>query len=169
LAAIAFALATSAFAQDPVAPASEPTYVSAADIAALIAKAESDPRAPTAVVTQPLLRLAPYRPILHRRTSTAGPDLHERQAEFFYVLRGAATLTTGGTIIRPAAAAGATAPPATVEGGADQRIAAGDFFVVPENTPHWFRAIEGELVLISMHVPRPVPAAPPPAAPPPAR
>jgi quercetin dioxygenase-like cupin family protein len=59
---------------------------------------------------------------------------------------------------------GAAAAPVTVEGGTDRRIAQGDFFVVPENTPHWFRAIEGELVLISMHVPRPVPAPPAPPA-----
>jgi hypothetical protein len=28
-------------------------------------------------------------------------------------------------------------------------------FLVPENTPHWFSAIDGVLVLFSVHVPRP--------------
>jgi hypothetical protein len=28
---------------------------------------------------------------------------------------------------------------------------------VPENTPHWFSAINGTVVLMSLHVPRPVP------------
>jgi hypothetical protein len=31
--------------------------------------------------------------------------------------------------------------------------------VVPEGTAHWFSAIDGTLVLMTLHVPRPVPAA----------
>jgi hypothetical protein len=27
--------------------------------------------------------------------------------------------------------------------------------MVPENTPHWFSAIEGSLTLMSLHLPRP--------------
>jgi hypothetical protein len=30
--------------------------------------------------------------------------------------------------------------------------------MVPENTPHWFSAIDGTLVLMSFHAPRPVPS-----------
>lgn len=143
-------------AQAPTPPAPPPvvTYVSASEVAALIAKAESDPRASKEVITQTLLQLPPYRPIIHRRTITAPPDIHAKQAEFFYVMRGSGTLTTGGTIIRPVAAAGAVAAPATVQGGVDRKVSKGDAFIVPQNTPHWFRQIDGELVLISMHVPR---------------
>jgi mannose-6-phosphate isomerase-like protein (cupin superfamily) len=146
------ALATPAFAQ--TVPAPDKTYVPATEIAAMIARAESDPRAATTVITQPLLQLAPYRPILHRRMTPAGADIHEKQAEFFFVIRGSGTLTTGGKMVRTAAAAGAPPPPASIEGGTDRKVAKGDFFVVPENTPHQFTAIDGELVLISMHVPR---------------
>jgi mannose-6-phosphate isomerase-like protein (cupin superfamily) len=150
-------LAAPAFAQ--TAPAPDKTYVPAAEIAAMIARAESDPRAATTVITQPLLQLAPYRPIIHRRMAPAGADIHEKQAEFFFVIRGSGTLTTGGKMVRAAAPAGAPSPPATIEGGTDRNVAQGDFFVVPENTPHQFTAIDGELVLISMHVPRaPAPA-----------
>ncbi len=149
-------LATPAFAQTAPAPDKTPdkTYVPAAEIAAMIAKAESDPRAATTVITQPLIQLAPYRPIIHRRMTPAGADIHEKQAEFFFVIRGSGTLTTGGKMVRPAAAAGTPPPPASIEGGADRKVAQGDFFVVPENTPHQFTVIDGELVLISMHVPR---------------
>ena len=142
----------------PVVAPPAPTYVSAADIAAMIAKAEQDPRAATAVITQPLLQLSPYRPIIHRRTTPAGADLHEKQAEFFMVVRGSGTLTTGGRLVRPASPPGAPLPPASIEGGIDRKVGQGDFFVVPENTPHQFTKVDGELVLISMHVPRPVPA-----------
>jgi len=33
-------------------------------------------------------------------------------------------------------------------------VAKGDFIMVPENTPHWFSAIEGTLTLMSIHLPR---------------
>jgi quercetin dioxygenase-like cupin family protein len=33
-------------------------------------------------------------------------------------------------------------------------VAKGDFIMVPENTPHWFSAIEGSLTLMSIHLPR---------------
>lgn len=147
---VLIALAAPAFAQT----APDRTYVSADEIAAMIAKAESDPRAATTVITQPLLQLAPYRPIIHRRMTPAGADIHEKQAEFFFVIRGSGTLTTGGKIVRAATAPGAPPPLANIEGGTDRNVAKGDFFVVPENTPHQFTAIDGELVLISMHVPR---------------
>jgi quercetin dioxygenase-like cupin family protein len=39
-----------------------------------------------------------------------------------------------------------------IEGGTSRTIAKGDFILVPENTPHWFRSIDGVLVLYSMHV-----------------
>ncbi len=37
-------------------------------------------------------------------------------------------------------------------------VAKGDFVIVPENTGHWFSEIKSTLVLMSVHVPRPVPA-----------
>ena len=43
-----------------------------------------------------------------------------------------------------------------IEGGESRQIAKGDFIMVPENTPHWFSTINGTLVLMSLHLPRPV-------------
>ena len=42
------------------------------------------------------------------------------------------------------------------EGGMSQTVAKGDFIIVPENAPHWFSAINGVFVLMTLHVPRPV-------------
>jgi quercetin dioxygenase-like cupin family protein len=36
-----------------------------------------------------------------------------------------------------------------------RRVAKGDFIMVPEGTPHWFSAIDGTIVLMSLHLPRP--------------
>jgi len=35
-----------------------------------------------------------------------------------------------------------------------RRVAKGDFIMVPEGTPHWLSAIDGTVVLISLHLPR---------------
>jgi quercetin dioxygenase-like cupin family protein len=40
-----------------------------------------------------------------------------------------------------------------IEGGVSRHIAKGDFIMVPENTPHWFSAIEGTVTLMSLHLP----------------
>ena len=45
---------------------------------------------------------------------------------------------------------------AGIAGGQAQPVAKGDVVIVPENTPHWFNTINGSLVMISLHVPRPV-------------
>ena len=46
-----------------------------------------------------------------------------------------------------------------IDGGQRRKVAKGDFIMVPENTPHWFSAIEGTVVLMSLHLPHPLPAA----------
>jgi quercetin dioxygenase-like cupin family protein len=40
-----------------------------------------------------------------------------------------------------------------IEGGTSRKVAKGDFIMVPENTPHWFSAIDGTVVLMSLHLP----------------
>ena len=46
-----------------------------------------------------------------------------------------------------------------VEGGASQKVGKGDTFVVLKGTPHWFSAIDGRLVMISMRLPESGPPA----------
>ena len=41
-----------------------------------------------------------------------------------------------------------------IEGGATRKVGKGDIFLVPQDTPHWFSAIDGRLVMMSVHVPR---------------
>ena len=41
-----------------------------------------------------------------------------------------------------------------VEGGTAKKLSKGDFALVPEGVPHWFSTIDGELTLMSLHLPR---------------
>ena len=151
-------LAAGAVAQQPAAPSAMKTYTSAADITALIAKARSDRKDNAPTTTENILRIAPYNASLEYRAAVGPAAVHEKEAEFFYVIDGSATMVTGGKLVEEKRN-GDNLTGTAIEGGSSKSVAKGDFIVVPENTAHWFSAINGTLVLMSLHVPRPVPAA----------
>ena len=72
----------------------------------------------------------------------------------FYVIDGSATLITGGKLIDEKRNNAENLGGTGIEGGKSQAVAKGDFVIVPENTPHWFSAINGAIVLMSIHMPR---------------
>ena len=129
------------------APPQPVLFKSAADVAALIAKARAERKEGQANFGQNIVRLAPYNANLEYRASVGNASIHEHEAELFYVVDGSGTMVTGGKMAGTA-----------IEGGVSRTIAKGDFILVPENTPHWFSAINQTLILMSLHVPRPVPA-----------
>jgi quercetin dioxygenase-like cupin family protein len=149
-------LASAAMAQQPAAPATK-TYTSAADITALIAKAKSERKNDAPIVQENILRLDPYSAGLEYRGAVGPSAVHEKEAEFFYVIDGTATMITGGKLTGEKRN-GDNLTGTGIEGGTPRTIAKGDFIVVPENTAHWFSKIDGTLVLMSLHVKRPVPA-----------
>lgn len=144
----------------PAAPQSSAkpaqTFASAADVAALIAKAKSERKEGQAMVPEPILELGSYDGHLEYRASVGNAAVHEHEAELFYVIDGSATLTTGGKLVNEKRTDAANLNGSGIEGGTPRAIAKGDWVLVPENTPHWFSPINGVLVLFSMHVPAPV-------------
>jgi mannose-6-phosphate isomerase-like protein (cupin superfamily) len=150
-------LAAAGLAQQPAAQPMK-TFTSAADITALIAKAKSDRKGNAPTTTENILRLAPYNASLEYRAAVGPAAIHEKEAEFFYVIDGSATMITGGKLVEEKRN-GDNLTGTGIEGGTPRSVGKGDFIVVPENTAHWFSAINGTLVLMSLHVPRPVPAA----------
>ena len=154
-------VAAVAFAQQPdVQPPPPPvkTFASSADVAALLAKAKNERKEGQGLVSEHILQLAPYNANLEYRASVAPGAVHEREAEIFYVIDGSATMVTGGKLVNQTRPNPDNLSGTGIEGGVSQAVAKGDFIVVPENTPHWFSAINGSIVLMTLHVPRPVPA-----------
>ena len=80
--------------------------------------------------------------------------MHEAEAEVFYVVEGSATLTTGGTLRNEKRSNPTNLSGVGIDGGSSRRISKGDFFLVPENTPHQFTGAADALILMSLHVPR---------------
>lgn len=147
-------------AQQPPAPAAAPsaaalkTFAASGDVAALVTKAKAERRPDQALVAQPLLQLAPYNVNIEYRTAVANAAVHEREAELFYVIDGAGTVVTGGTLVAPNRTNADNLTGTGISAGTSRHVAKGDVVLVPENTPHWFSAIEGSLTLMSLHLPR---------------
>ncbi len=155
---LVLALVTAAsVAQQPASQAIK-TFSSSADVEALIAKAKSERKEGQAIVAERILQLAPYNANLEYRAAVGPAAVHEKDAEMFYVIDGSGTMVTGGKLVKEARTNPENLSGTGIEGGMSRPIAKGDFIIVPENTPHWFSAINGTLVLMSLHVPRSVTA-----------
>jgi nicotinate-nucleotide pyrophosphorylase len=63
----------------------------------------------------------------------------------------------GGTLLTPVRN-GTNLQAATADGGVPHRMVKGDMLLVPENTAHAVTQVDGRLVLMSMHLPRPAPS-----------
>jgi mannose-6-phosphate isomerase-like protein (cupin superfamily) len=147
-------LSAAAFAQQPD-PQAMKLFASSADVAALAAKAKSE-RKDQPIVSERILQLAPYNANLEYRASVGAAAVHEKEAEMFYVIDGTATMITGGKLVNEKRTNAENLTGSGIEGGASRKVAKGDFIIVPQNTPHWFSAIDGTITLMTLHVPRPV-------------
>jgi mannose-6-phosphate isomerase-like protein (cupin superfamily) len=152
----------------PAAPAAaneEPrTFISAVEISERIAKADAAAKAGTQFNGGALLLQGPFKANMEYRNAAAtSVNVHENDAELFVVVEGTGTMTLGGTLVNPTRN-GTNLQAASAQGGVPYRLVKGDMVLVPENTAHSVTQVDGKLVLMSLHLPRP---APPPAATPP--
>jgi mannose-6-phosphate isomerase-like protein (cupin superfamily) len=151
---LAVAVPAASYAQGG-APAAAKLFASSADVKAMIAKAKAERKPDQPNFVQPILSLAPISANLEYRVGgvNAPASVHEKDAEMFYVIEGSGTLVTGGTLKDERRTNPENLTGTAVQGGTSRKVAPGDFVMVPEKTPHWFTAIDGALVLMSLHVP----------------
>jgi mannose-6-phosphate isomerase-like protein (cupin superfamily) len=150
---VSILLSAPALAQQAAPAAASRTMVSASEVQAMIAKAKTDRKDNAPIVAQSLLQLAPYNVSLEYRASVGNAAVHETEAELFYVVDGSATLVTGGKLTGETRTNAENLSGNGIEGGQSRKVAKGDFVMVPEKTPHWFSAIDGTVVLMSLHLP----------------
>jgi mannose-6-phosphate isomerase-like protein (cupin superfamily) len=144
------------FAQAPAVPAPAPKlFASAADVTALIANAKKARKPDQANFSQPILQLATSNANLEYRVAgiNANASVHEREAEMFFVVEGSGTLITGGKLRDERRTNAGNLSGSGIDGGNRQRVAKGDYIMVPETVPHWFGEIDGALVLMSIRLP----------------
>ena len=131
-------------------------YSSAADVQALLAKAKAERKEGQVMVAEHILSLAPYTANLEYRPIEGAVAVHEKEAEMVYVIDGGGTLTTGGTVVGEKRTNATNLSGTAIDGGTVRTIAKGDFAIIPEGTPHQFKPANGLLVMMTLHVPRPV-------------
>ena len=149
---------SAALAQQPAAQGAAPAaklFAASADVTAMMAKAKSERKPDQPNFIQPIVQLAPYNANLEYRVAgvKAPASVHEREAEMFYVVEGAGTLVTGGTLRDEKRTNAENLTGSAIDGGTPRRIAKGDWVMVPEKTAHWFSQVEGTIVLMSIHLP----------------
>ena len=77
-----------------------------------------------------------------------GPNLHRvNTTEIYYMLEGAATLVTGGTMVDPREAPNSRTSMrgSAIEGGVSRRVVPGDVVIIPGHTPHWWSELESDI------------------------
>jgi mannose-6-phosphate isomerase-like protein (cupin superfamily) len=126
------------------------TFVSSADVAAMIAKSPADRNA----LGQRLIQLAPYTVNLEHRVANQAAAVHEKEAELFYVIEGGGTLVTGGKLVEQTRTNETNLSGTSIEGGVSKRISKGDWILVPEGVPHQIPSVEGALSVMTLHLPR---------------
>jgi mannose-6-phosphate isomerase-like protein (cupin superfamily) len=126
-------------------------YMSASDISKGLSTAvAADAAAGAAVTIVPGI-------VVRRRTGSGEPQyavVHPFSTEVYYIVEGAGSLVTGGTLDPPAP------PPAdpdivrsrTIKNGVTRTVGKGDVIVVPPGTPHWFNTIEGTITYLESRV-----------------
>jgi mannose-6-phosphate isomerase-like protein (cupin superfamily) len=67
--------------------------------------------------------------------------------EIYYMLKGAATLVTGGTLVDayPAPGSDSWMRAKGIENGVTRRLVPGDIVIIPGHTPHWWSELESEI------------------------
>lgn len=94
----------------------------------------------------PLLEVEGYKIHASRRDGPGMAEVHDIETDVVYVLDGAATLVTGGTVVDGKRTEPDQIRGAAIQGGQSRRIAKGDVVVIPNGVPHLFKDVQAPLL-----------------------
>ncbi len=139
------ALAAACSIVGSVAAAQEVVVVPAAEARAAIAKGN------TTIVPQD--STLGYRVSTGLKTTPSGEiERHAGHSHIFFILEGAGTLVTGGTIVNPRELRQGELTGTDIAGGTLHRLAPGDVITVPAGVPHWWKDVPKEVRYFAVHV-----------------
>lgn len=90
----------------------------------------------------PLVETDGYKVHASRREGPGMSEVHVRDTDIIYVLEGTATIVTGGEVVDGKMTAPDEIRGGSIRGGASQRLAKGDLFIVPNGVPHLFKDVQ---------------------------
>lgn len=87
-----------------------------------------------------------------RRDKPGLAEIHSLDTDIIYVLQGTATIVSGGTAVDAKEIAPNEIRGSRIEGGITQKLSKGEVIIVPNNTPHWFKEVNGEFLYYTIKV-----------------
>jgi mannose-6-phosphate isomerase-like protein (cupin superfamily) len=105
------------------------TYIGHDKVATALAKGGDLVKAPDLTV------LGSYR------TGPGQVEVHDKETDVFYVIDGAATFVTGGTMVGGKASGPGQTRGTDIQGGQIHHLTKGDVIVIPAGIPHWFKEV----------------------------
>jgi mannose-6-phosphate isomerase-like protein (cupin superfamily) len=112
-----------------------PDQYSPADLAAMEKTLEQKADA-SGLATETLKKYASDYTMLAFRSKSGKAELHEKFADFYFVVGGEATLVSGGHIVNSATTAPGEVRGDSVQDGRETRLKKGDIVHIPANIPH---------------------------------
>ncbi len=76
------------------------------------------------------------------REKAGAVEIHEFDTDIVYVLKGSATLITGGTPVGTKTIAPHEFRAPNVNGGETRKLVPGDVVIIPNGVPHWFKEVD---------------------------
>jgi mannose-6-phosphate isomerase-like protein (cupin superfamily) len=116
------------------APAAQPTYISAGEVAKAFGKGA------------PLVETDLYKVHASRREAPGMAEVHEHDTDIIHVLKGTAVIVTGGRVVDGRTTAAGEIRGRAIDGGARRRLGEGDVFIVPGGVPHQFTEVQAPLL-----------------------
>jgi uncharacterized protein GlcG (DUF336 family)/mannose-6-phosphate isomerase-like protein (cupin superfamily) len=87
-----------------------------------------------------------------RRDKPGLAEIHTGDTDIIYVMDGKATFVTGGTVADAKEVAPDELRGSRIEGGITRQLSKGQVIIVPNNTPHWFKEVNGEFLYYTIKV-----------------
>jgi mannose-6-phosphate isomerase-like protein (cupin superfamily) len=127
----------------PPQPVTSPVFIDHAKVAEAFAKGGSLVTAPDLIVQG------------SHREVPGQVEVHDKETDVIYVIDGAATFVTGGTMVggknsRPNQWLGTD-----ITGGQPQHLVKGDMVIVPAGIPHWFKEVSPQISYYVVKVVKP--------------
>jgi quercetin dioxygenase-like cupin family protein len=99
-----------------------------------------------------LMQAGNYNVMVMKRTAAGTAEWHEKDTDVVYVIDGAATLVTGGTMPEVKETEPGEKRSPTIAGGTTHHLSKGDVLTIPNGMPHWFSAVDGSVTYFVVKV-----------------
>jgi glc operon protein GlcG len=87
-----------------------------------------------------------------RRDGPGLVEVHTKDTDILYVLKGSATVVTGGNMIDGKPIAADEIRGKEITGGETREVAPGDSMIIPNGVPHWFKDVQGPFLYFVVKV-----------------